>query len=163
MKIPQVNRKRTQGIMLIEVLAYVMVFALVIGGGSALLYRAWSNNIAVRRNADDIMRALSAGELWRADVRTASGPIVSRDSHELRIPTPRGEILYQFANETISRQAPGQQPRKLARVLSSQMQPDRREQVSGWKWEIELQHNRKDIQFRPLFTFQAVAPGEVTK
>ncbi|MDB6056555.1 MAG: hypothetical protein JWO95_399, partial [Verrucomicrobiales bacterium] len=147
----------------VEVLVYIVVLFMVLGAGSALLYRAWSNNIAVRRNADDVVRALSAGELWRADVRTANGPIVTRDGRELHIPTSRGEILYQFANETISRQAPGQQPRNLTRVLSSQMEQDRREKASGWKWEIELQHNRKDLQFRPLFTFEAVTSNEVKK
>ena len=156
-------RTRFQGIMLIEALAYIAVLVLVLGVGGALLYRSWSNNIAMRRNADDITRTINAGELWRTDVRSATGPISSRDGHELHIPRARGEIIYAFANGTVSRKASGQQPRTLARVASSQMQLDRRTQVSGWRWEVELQHNRKDLQFRPLFTFEAVASHEGKK
>ncbi len=153
-------RASSRGIMLIEAIAYIAVLVLVLGVGGSLLYRAWSNNIAVRRNADDITRTINAGELWRTDIRSATGLITSRDGHELHIPSARGEIVYAFANGMVSRKASGQQPRTLARVAFSQMQSDRRTQVSGWRWEVELQHNRKDLQFRPLFTFEAVAAHE---
>ncbi|MGZ4986421.1 MAG: hypothetical protein ACXWBP_00125 [Limisphaerales bacterium] len=151
------HRTSSQGIMLLEAIAYIAMLVLVLGVGGSLLYRAWSNNIAMRRNADDITRTLIAGELWRTDVRTATGPIISQDGHELHIPSAKGEIVYAFADGAVSRKASGQQPRTLAHVASSQMQSDRRTQVSGWRWEVELQHNRKDLQFRPLFTFEAVA------
>jgi len=157
------TRGTSRGIMLMETLAYMVVLVMVLGAGSALLYRAWSNNIGVRRNADEIVRALNAGELWRADIRSATGPIVSRDEHELHIPGPRGETVYEFANGFVSRKATGQQPRILAQVVSSHMQPEKRNQVSGWKWEIELNHNRKEVQFRPFFTFEAIAANEVKK
>jgi hypothetical protein len=153
----------SRGIMLAEALVYIAVLVVVFGAGSSLLYRAWSNNIAVRRNADDIVHALDAGELWRADIRKATGPVVAHDGNEMHIPTVLGEIVYQYANESISRRAPGQQPRNLVRVANSQMQPERRPQVSGWRWELELKHNRKDVQFKPLFTFEAVAGGDVKK
>lgn len=149
--------------MLIEAVAYIAILAVVLGVGTSLLYRAWAANIGLRRNADDIVRALNAGELWRADIRSATGPITTGSRQDLHIPNTRGEIVYQFAEGKITRNADGQQPRVVASVKSSEMQPDHRNGVNGWRWELELNHDHKKVQFRPLFTFEAVAKAQPNK
>jgi hypothetical protein len=35
---------------------------------------------------------------------------------------------------------------------------ERRGNIVGWRWELELQRRRKEVRVRPLFTFMA-APG----
>jgi hypothetical protein len=147
---------RRRGILLFEALGYMVVLTMVLGVGTALLYRAWATHFALNRNAEDIVRALNTGELWRSDVRAATGPIISRDQ-ELHIPSAHGEIIYQLKNGTVSRTAPGQQPHVLANVKSSEIQPVHRSGINGWRWELELNHDHKKVQFKPLFTFEAVA------
>jgi hypothetical protein len=34
------------------------------------------------------------------------------------------------------------------------MQPDPRQRVIAWTWELELKPTRKDAKVRPLFTFE---------
>lgn len=75
----------------------------------------------------------------------------------------RGEIIYRFADGKVTRNASGQQPRILTNVKSSEMLNDPRNTTNGWRWELELNHNHKKVQFRPLFTFDAVAKSEVGK
>lgn len=157
------SRAATHGIMLVEAIVYMAILTIVLGVGSALLYRAWDTNIALRRNSDDIVRALNAGELWRADIRSATGSITTRDGHEVHMRNSRGEIIYRFADGKVTRNASGQQPRILTNVKSSEMLNDPRNTTNGWRWELELNHNHKKVQFRPLFTFDAVAKSEVGK
>jgi hypothetical protein len=144
------------GIMLLEALVYISVLAIVLGCGTALLYQSWGNNIALRRTTDGIISALNAGELWRADIRSATGSIETT-ALELRIPTTNGVVTYSFSTNVVRRQSPNQPVRTLANVKSSQMSADTRGQIPAWRWEVELNSNQKKIQLRPLFTFEAVA------
>jgi hypothetical protein len=156
-------RTHRRGIMLIEALAYMGLLAIVLGVGSALLYRAWSSSIAIRRNSDDIVNALSAGERWRADLREATGPVRLNGEHEIRIPSQRGEVVYAFSEGKVSRATTGRPTRVLDRVKASAMQIDRRSEVTSCRWELELISDRKNVQLKPLFTFRAVAGSEANK
>ncbi len=163
------KRNRKRGIMLIETLTYIAVMVLVLGAGGSLLYQVWGSHIALRHNADDIVNVLDAGELWRADVRNATGPInltinlTAAQSEELRIPTADGSIVYSFADDAVRRQQENKPARVLTHVKSSHMHLDKRDRVTAWQWEVELVSNRKKIQFRPLFSFEAVANAQGTK
>ena len=148
--------------MLLEAIVYVAVLAIVLGCGTALLYQSWGHNITLRRTTDDIIAALNAGELWRADIRSATGGIEST-AQEIRIPTANGLIIYSFATNVVRRQSPNHPPRTLANVRSSQMFAETRGQIPAWRWEVELNFNRKKTQLRPLFTFEAVASHGMNK
>ena len=113
-----------------------------------------SNNL--RRNADDIARALNAGERWRNDVRAATGPIRAT-AEQFVIPQRGGEIVYTFSDGVLWRQsADGQRIAALRGVKSSTMQLETRQRVTAWRWELELASGQKQVLMRPLFTFQAV-------
>jgi hypothetical protein len=45
----------------------------------------------------------------------------------------------------------------LSNVKSSKMQSELRENVTAWRWELELKTVKKTARVRPLFTFEAVA------
>jgi hypothetical protein len=157
MKTALLLRRRTNwGIMLLEALVYIAVLTIVLGCGTALLYRSWGHNVALRRTSDDIIAALNAGELWRSDIRSAAGHIKG-NAEELRIPTGKGEIVYSFTRNDVRRSSPNQPTRRLTNVKSSQMLAEKRGQVAVWRWEVELNSNHKKVQLRPLFTFEAVA------
>ena len=64
--------KSTRGYSLIECLVYIAVLAVVLNLSFVAYYRYDQHTHSLRRNADDITRALRAGERWREDVRTAS-------------------------------------------------------------------------------------------
>jgi hypothetical protein len=123
--------------------------------------------VALRRNAEDISRALVAGERWRADVRAAAGNIrVESINAEqlLRLPGPRGELQYRFTEGAVSRRLnPGPWVTLLTNVVSSQMESDPRRQVSSWRWEVELMSRAKLPQTKPLFTFIAVPAAASTQ
>jgi Tfp pilus assembly protein FimT len=149
------------GTTLIECLVYISVVAIVVGIGSMTLWRCWDANKALRRDADDIVHALHTGEQWRADVREATGPIrseVTDGSYYVSIPTQKGEIVYTLLDDRLHRRlgSGGRDPVVLNRVKSSKMRIDRRDPLTAWRWELELQPVWKRGQIRPLFTFLAV-------
>lgn len=150
------------GFTLIECLMYIALLAVILGIGSLAFYHVWDSNKALSRNSDDIVRALQAGEMWRADIRQATGPvkITKTNSVEtLRIPCRNKEFLYSFSNGEMHRKAPGSRIWEtiLTRVQSSRMQLDQREGVTAWRWELALQTYRKHAKVHPLFTFEAAA------
>jgi hypothetical protein len=160
---PRNPRARASGILLLECVVYLGVLMIVLAVGGTAFYLCWDNARDLRRNADDITRALRAGERWRADVRSATGPIVIEaepDGQVVRIPSGTNEILYAFNFGAVGRKLASADDWTilLPRVNSSHMQPDERMQVQAWRWELELTPGRKKPGLRPLFTFQAVPP-----
>jgi type II secretory pathway pseudopilin PulG len=159
------GRRRLAGITLIECVVYIGVFAVVAGLSISIFLQSWSDSNALRRNAEDIVSALHAGDQWRADVRAATGPIqpATVDGvQELRIPAAGGEVVYSVSKGELRRYAAGETVGWvwLANVKTSQMQPDPRQDVAAWRWELELKPTRKTALFKPLFTFESVNGGE---
>jgi len=157
------RRRRASGIMLVECLVYVAVWFVIASLAFAAFFRVLENARHVRRNASDIERALQAGELWRQEIRKATGPIelaVEQDSagQTLRIPQGDKEVAYRFAGTNVLRRARADAPWvvALARVQTSRMIEDPRRRVTGWRWEVELKSTRKTAVTKPLFTFVAV-------
>jgi type II secretory pathway pseudopilin PulG len=68
------SRPLLTGFTLIECLAYLSLFGLFIVLVMTTFFHAREGSDALRRNADDVTRALHAGERWREDVRTATAP-----------------------------------------------------------------------------------------
>ena len=149
---------------LIEVLVYIGVIVALLGVGYSAMYRCIDSSIALRRNADDIARALHTGERWRADVRSASSQprLESTEAGQfLYLDSIRGAVVYRFSTNALSRRlGDGPWSRLLPNVKSSTMTADPREHVTAWRWELELQPrvtgSVKPGRVRPLFTFIAV-------
>jgi hypothetical protein len=144
------------------------VLGVILAIGSAAFYRCWDDNKAITRNGDDIVRALKAGDAWRADLRSATGPvqIASTGSEQtMRIPHGNEELIYVFADGEVRKQAGRDAPWSmvLTKVKSSQMESDKREHVTAWRWEVELVAGRKNAKVRPLFTFEAVAGNSIVQ
>jgi len=151
-----------RGFTLLECLAYIAVLAVVLVVMIRGFNHCWDNSKAVRHNTDDIIRVLHTGEQWRADLRAAKGPAqLTRpdDAEQLLIPSAAGPIVYTFAKGELRRQtsSPAATNLLLANIQSSQMQPNPRQRVTAWIWELELKPTRKDAKVRPLFTFETVA------
>ena len=165
--VPQQRRRRAarHGFMLIECLVYIGVLFVVLGVGYAALYHCMSDSARLRRNADDIVRALNAGEIWRADIRNAQGSISAEPSaaRELfHLPGANGGVAYRFETNTVFRRVgTGPWTPLLQHVKSSAMQPEPRKDVSAWRWELELQTGKsRQIHTLPLFTFFAVPANQ---
>ena len=148
--------------MLIEVLVYLAVVVILLGAGYAAMYHCIESSVALRRNADDITRALRAGERWRADVRSATNCVcLEGDGQFLELQGPRAQVAYRFSSNSISRRA-GKAPWVcvLPQVKSSTMKSDPRQYATAWQWDLELetraQGSLKPGRVRPLFTFLAV-------
>ena len=153
---------RSRAFTIIECLVYTGLFALLLGLGTVAFYRCFDNMKGLRRNADDITRAVHAGELWRDDIRAAARAIqVEQTDQTIRIPQRDREIFYRFADAQVLRKTGAEAPwlPLLSRVKGSQMIRDPRAHVTAWRWELELQTARKDTHLRPLFTFLAVPEG----
>ena len=153
---------RERGETILELLVYFALFMVVVGSATVTFYECWGNSKALRRNADDIVRVLSVGDRWRADVRAAQGPIeltAAVGTEQCRIPGLSGEIVYTFSDGEIRRQAGSSAPntRWLANVKSSQMQRELRGGVTAWRWELELKSVKREARLRPLFTFESAA------
>jgi type II secretory pathway pseudopilin PulG len=145
---------------IIETVVYISVLFVLLGAAYMAMYRCIDRSVALRRNANALTSALEAGERWRADVRAATGS-VQTDKDLLRIPTSRGEIAYRFEDHSVMRRISSNSwVELLPGIKTSDMQPDRRQQVTAWRWDFELLPTRKDTadtnRFHPLFTFLAV-------
>jgi hypothetical protein len=159
---PQRPATRRHGWFLIECLVYIAVLAVVVAVAMSGFYHCWDSSKAVRRDADDIIRVLHAGEQWRADVRAAKGAVqLSRADgvEKLLIPSAAGPVTYTFASGEVRRQTPSPAATNLllSNLESSRMQSEPRQRVTAWTWELELKPTRKDARVRPLFTFETVA------
>jgi hypothetical protein len=162
MKPPQnISRARgASGVLLIECLVYVFVFAILLGGATTAFYFCWDHSRAVIFTADEISSALNAGERWRADVRAATGKITvetSATGEVARIPEGARTVSYRFESGEVRRQisASDYQELLLAKVKTSQMTMDARGTVSAGRWEVELLPRRKEANLPLLFTFEA--------
>jgi len=157
-----VNHKSTRGFSLVECLAYMAVFFVVLSVALAAFYRMDEQARAFSRNSDDIIRAMQAGERWRADVRLAVARPRVDETGVLHIPLARGEIAYSFRDATVWRVSPADAaPRPfLLGVKASAIQAETRPQVQAWRWELELETKRTNATVRPLFTFITVPAAE---
>jgi Tfp pilus assembly protein PilE len=88
--------KSERGYSLIECLVYIAVLAVVLNLSFVAYYRYEQHTRSLRRNADDITRALRAGERWREDVRTAIAP-PHAIANGLAIPPARSCMSLQMA------------------------------------------------------------------
>ncbi len=144
---------------IIECLVYIGLFAVLLGLGTVAFYRCFDNMKGLRRNADDITRALHAGEQWRADVRMANAEqqLETGDEPILHLPNKQGEIVYRFSTGAVFRKTgSGPWTCVLTNVKSSGIIFDVRTRVTAWCWELELKPTQKNVRMRPLFTFLAV-------
>ncbi len=163
-------RAARRGYLLIETLVDIAVIVALLGVGYAAMYRCIDSSLALRRNADDIVNALHAGERWRADVRSASAPrLEDTDAGQvLYLDGARGAVAYRFTTNAVCRRAgTGAWVRLLPSVKASTMTADPRPQVTAWRWELELQRRGsgsvRPSRVRPLFTFIAVPERPAAK
>ncbi|HXI82851.1 MAG TPA: prepilin-type N-terminal cleavage/methylation domain-containing protein [Verrucomicrobiae bacterium] len=148
--------KSERGYSLVECLVYIAVFAVVLNLSFVAYYRYDQHTRNLRRNADDITRALRGGEHWREDVRAAIAPPHTIENG-LVIPQHSGEVTYLFTNGAVWRQTGATRTVVLKQVKASTISSDSRQRVNAWRWEVELASPQKVVLVRPLFTFTAVA------
>jgi type II secretory pathway component PulJ len=153
--------RRRRGYSIIECLVYGFVLVILLGVAYAAFYRCMDNSVALRRNAEDISRALSVGERWRADIRAAVAAIereATDDGELLHLKGGRGPVDYQFVSNSVSRRVKsGPWVTVLANVKTSAMAAEARGGVTAWRWELELKpRSKKPVRMAPLFTFIAV-------
>jgi len=156
------------GFTIIECIAYIALLAVVLGFATSLFFQCWDDSKALRRDADDIVRVLHAGDQWRADLRAATGPVRLTDAEgaeKIRIPAAIGEIIYTFSKGELHRQTVADSVDRvwLSNVKSSRMQSDPRQDIDAWRWELELKTVKKTARWRPLFTFETVAGGGIAR
>jgi len=150
-----------RAIMLIDCMVYVALFFVITGLAFSIFYRCSDGSRLVRRTADDISSAVSAGERWREDVRQATTLLRLEDSAAGQLVTVSGAnglVRYRFSDGAVWRQNGNNAAwtSVLPRVKSSSMTPDNHHRVAAWRWELELQPRQKYPRMLPLFTFEAV-------
>jgi len=155
------RRQAERGIMLVEAIVYLAVLMLIFGLAIVLLHRSVAHNAALTRQAEAIVRAVQAGERWRADVRLAAAPLRMETINDFTlnyIPQADMEVAYGFGEQNVWRctsintnWAPVLTGVKAARTIQHTNHG-----VVGYRWEIELAAFQKTARLKPLFTFQAV-------
>ena len=156
-------KRRAAGILLMECLVYIAVFAVLLGIGTAAFYFCWDHTKALICATDDIASALHAGERWRADVRAATGKISIETTvagEVVRIPKTEKEIVYRFESGEVRREFSTSKNSQLLlpKVKSSRIEPELRGGVVAWRWELELTPRRKETALPLRFTFEAAPP-----
>lgn len=159
------GKKPIRGVSLIEMLAYIALLAVLIAIAGKTLGRAWDQSTALRRNTDDIQRALHAGERWRQDIRAATGRVEAHTVEGAQgclIPTAQGQILWLLNSNVVRRSAAEAAPEfvLLPRVKECRFVAEERAGIPAWRWEVELLSGPKPARVKPLFTFTAVPPPE---
>ncbi|MGB7746968.1 MAG: hypothetical protein WBN75_06750 [Verrucomicrobiia bacterium] len=160
---PSISHARARaGIILVECLVYLGVFAVLLGIGYGTFYVCWDYSKALHYATDDITSALRAGERWRADIRNATGKITvetTAQGEQLRIPRRTTAIIYSFKAGELHRQFASSRSSELVlpTVKASQMVKETRGPVTAWRWELEVTSRRKETHLPLLFTFEAAA------
>lgn len=157
------------GYLLTEALVYIGLIFVLLGVAYAGLYRFIDDSVLLSRSAEDISRAMHAGERWRADIRSASAGIrleANPEGEILHLSSSHGEIAYTTRQAAVLRRVgTGTWVRVLNNVKASSIQADLYPNVTGWRWELELRPQTKGAikpgRVRPLFTFLA-APQTVS-
>lgn len=157
------NDARRRGYLLTEVLVYIGLLVVILAFGYQAMERCIDASVVLRRNADDITRALNTGERWRADVRSATRSASLETTAQgavLHLLGPAHRVDYRFADEALYRRFDsGPWVQILDRVKASAFQNEQRPGVAAWRWELELQPRAKATvkasRIRPLFTFLA--------
>lgn len=159
----RVSNRADCGITLIDCLVYMALFGLVTGLATACAFKLERQSREMRQRAEEISRALKAGERWRADIRSATNHpmlVPYRGQSLLRIQTKDGDVLYFFESGNLWRKPA--QAREFGLFLPDVKQcsvtEDRRRHAAGWLCEIELATKRKQGKMLPLFSFRAVDP-----
>lgn len=161
---PKLSAKRSSpGVMLIECLMYIAVFAILMGIATAAFYFCWDHTRAVISTADDVESVLRAGESWRTDVRTATGAMAiarTASGETLTIPEGGKDVRYRLDGGELRREIPSQNSSRLLlqRVKTSTMTTELRSRVAVYRWELEVTPRRQMPHFPLVFTFEAVPP-----
>ncbi len=154
------SRRGLQGFSLLEALVYCAVLGVVLALASGAFFRVAKASNDLKRNAEDIARALASGERWRADVRAATTVPSWRDSPDgpaLYIQQGTNTVAYTFSAGTVWRHTPQAKRVSLRHVKTTTMQPDMRRQVKAWRWEVELD-GQPNARVKPVFSFVSVTP-----
>jgi hypothetical protein len=151
----------TRGVMLVEALVYISVLFVILAVAGAAYSRVLDQTRQLRRVAADIPRALDAGERWRADVRAAISPprlVQEGDLQALHLPQGATEVVYFFDGSNVVQRVGTNESWQpvLPRVKASRFLEEHREQVTVWRWEVELRPGPRPPKEAPLFTFLAV-------
>ena len=162
----QFTARSEQAIALLDCMVYLGLFVLIFGLAVAAFFETNDNSKRLSQNAADIVRTMQVGERWRSDIRQASRIQIKSDRESIcSIEQPSGEIRYIFKDGMVYRQALSGAVTNpvlvLASVKTSLMEPDRRAQVTPWRWEVELSGSQKAARVPPLFTFTAVPKKKV--
>jgi hypothetical protein len=152
------QRASRRGIVMIDAMVYIGLLGIVLILAAAVFDKGMRETAGLQRNIDDIERAMKAGERWRADVRSATGEIQANEQ-TFSIPQKEGVIVYAIEPNKVRRTFSNRSEVFLAEVKDSKMIEERRGNVVSWRWELELEHRRKEARLRPLFTFMAVPGG----
>ncbi len=152
-----------RGYLLIEALVYIGAVGLLLGVALIAMFRLIDNSLVLRRNADDIARAMHLGELWRSDVRSATKLTWVKDGGQqiLQLDGPSKRVQYRFTEGSLFRRiGPATWGRILEQVKASTMHREEQSGVINWRWDLELQPRSRGAvaptRMRPLFTFIAV-------
>ncbi|MDB6025071.1 MAG: hypothetical protein JWM68_1294 [Verrucomicrobiales bacterium] len=150
------------GIALIECLVYFALLFVIIGLAFTAYERTQLTSLQLKKNTEDIVASLRAGERWRDDIRAATNdPSIEKET--VHIQQTSGEVIYVFREGTVLRRgvsSPQWTP-VLRGVKTSSMIQDVGSNVTSWRWELELKTKEKSPRVKPLFTFQAVAAVQV--
>jgi type II secretory pathway component PulJ len=151
---------RRGGVALIECMVYIAILSLVLALGFAAFIEAVERATRMDRKATQIVQAVQAGEQWRADIRQAievAKIVPGSTGAELQINTGSKQIAYMFRDGTVLRRIgeSGLWLPFLEKVKASQFHVDQRQNVIGFRWEVELAGDRETRRIRPVFTFQA--------
>jgi hypothetical protein len=155
---------RLRAFLLIDCIVYCLLFFIILGLAFTAFYQITDHSKRLNRSASDISRALSAGEHWRADIRSATAaPKLSELGSELILVVPQNkhEVTYVLRRGTVFRRSDAGAPWLdfLPGVEKSKMEADQRKKVHSWRWELELKTDSKKVYTKPVFTFQAVPKG----
>ena len=160
-----VRQLRKQGIVLVECMVYLAVVMVILGLALNVYLKLLGFHRDLERNSNDIARTTKAGEIWRTDVRSATGPIqIEKKTDELllTIPNEQGSTDYTFRDGSLWRQESGEPaPRPfLTQLATCKFTQESRTYVDAWSWDVTLKTKKKTVRIEPQFSFLAVPRGK---
>jgi hypothetical protein len=148
----------------LDCLVYIALLGLILGLAFQAFYQGHEHNSRLERGVAGAIRALRAGEAWRADVRAASAGVeLVREEGEDRLHLRRADsnVTYAFRDGAVFRRGPDSTNwlEFLPAVKASRFERDPRSRVTAWRWEVEVHPGRRPLRTPLVFTFLATSPG----
>lgn len=151
------RRHGERGLMLLEMLVYIAVFAVILTLAWTSFARVFTVTTGFRRAGDRVAALTRGGERWREDMRRAV-VLETNGTSSLRLKLTGGEMVYAIEEGRLIRTDPttGQKDVLAEGLAGAEFIREPAEGIAAWRLQARIQSRQKQERVLADFRFFAV-------